>query len=339
MVQPQLKHLLVIRLSAMGDVAMLVPVVHAFAKANPEVTISFLTKPFHKPIIDTIPGVNCIVAEVDGKHKGIFGLWKLSRQLKASGITHVADMHNVLRSKMLRSFFKVPKSVIDKGRKEKKQQTVGNLNTLQALKTTIVRYQNVLEALDFSKITPETLGRPNPTEKVGSFAQKSLKKWLGIAPFAAHLGKQYPASLMKKVIDELAKENDYQIFLFGAPNEQNKLKDLAGDNNEVTIVAGKLSFGDQINFIGQLDAMISMDSGNGHLAAMYGVPTITLWGVTHPVLGFAPFGQEEHTLISDRTKYPRIPTSVYGNVIPDGYEDVMQTIPPEMVIEKVKSLL
>lgn len=339
MAQPQLKHLLVIRLSAMGDVAMLVPVVHAFAKANPELKISFLSKPFHKPIVNTIPGVNCIVAEVDGKHKGIFGLWKLSRQLRASGITHVADMHNVLRSKILRSFLKVPKAIIDKGRKEKKQQTAGNLSSLQPLKTTIVRYQDVLEALDFSKIPPETLVRPNPTQKVSSFAQKSQRKWLGIAPFAAHLGKQYPAHLMKEVICELAKEKDYQIFLFGAPNEQNKLKDLAGDNKEVKIVAGNLSFGDQVNFIGQLDAMISMDSGNGHLAAMYGVPTVTLWGVTHPVLGFAPFGQEEQTIISDRTKYPRIPTSVYGNVIPDGYEDVMLTIHPEMVIEKVKALL
>tara|TARA_R110001632_G_scaffold148976_2_gene266244 strand:+ start:765 stop:1784 length:1020 start_codon:yes stop_codon:yes gene_type:complete len=339
MAQQQLKHLLVIRFSAMGDVAMLVPVVHAFAKANPEVKISFLTKPFHKPIVDTIPGVNCIVAEVDGKHKGIFGLWKLSRQLKASGVTHIADMHNVLRSKILRSFLKVPRAIIDKGRKEKKQQTAGNLSTLQSLKTTIVRYQDVLEGLDFSKVQPETLDRPNPTEKVSAFAQKSHRKWLGIAPFAAHLGKQYPAHLMKEVIDELAKEKGYQIFLFGAPNELSLLEKLTGDNKEVVIVAGKLSFADQINFIGQLDGMLSMDSGNGHLAAMYGIPTISLWGVTHPALGFAPFGQEEHTITSDRIKYPGIPTSVYGNIIPDGYEDVMSTIHPDIVIEKVKVLL
>ncbi|MFT5863395.1 MAG: ADP-heptose:LPS heptosyltransferase [Flavobacteriales bacterium] len=333
------KHILVIRLSAMGDVAMVVPVVYAFAKANPQVKISFLSKPFHKPIVEAIPGVSCIVAEVNGKHKGIWGLFKLSRQLKTAGITHVADMHQVLRSKILRFFLKLPSASIDKGRREKKALITGTLNPLIPLKTTTERYQEVLEGLGFSKVLPEVLSRPNPTDNVHAFAQKSSKKWLGIAPFAAHLGKQYPANLMKEVIQGLAKESDCQLLLFGGPKEVEILKELSLGCEQVEIVAGQLGFADQVNLIGQLDGMLSMDSGNGHLAAMYGVPTVTLWGVTHPSLGFAPFGQEENVITSDRKKYPSIPTSVYGNVVPTGYEDVMSTIGSEKVIEKVKGLL
>jgi ADP-heptose:LPS heptosyltransferase len=333
------KHLLIIRLSAMGDVAMLVPVVHAFAKANPEVKIAFLTKAFHKPIVAAIPEVTCITAEVQGRHKGILGLWKLSRQLKASGITHVADMHQVMRSKILRFFLRLPSASLDKGRKAKKLQTAGNVKILSPLKTTIQRYQEVLERLGFPKLIPESLSRPNASQNVQSFVQNSTRKWLGIAPFAAHLGKQYPADLMKVVIQELTKAETYDLFLFGAPTEVDALKKLAVGCKQVSIVAGQLSFEDQLNFIGQLDGMLSMDSGNAHLAAMYGVPTLTLWGVTHPSIGFAPFGQKENTLISDRNKYPGIPTSVYGNVVPAGYEDVMQTIHPDAVIQKIKKLL
>lgn len=333
------KHILVIRLSAMGDVAMVVPVIHAFAKANPQLKISFLTKPFHKPIVEAIPGVSCIVAEVDGAHKGIWGLFTVSRQLKTAGITHVADMHQVLRSKILRFFLKLPSASIDKGRREKKSMTAGTVNPLIPLKTTTERYQEVLEKLGFSKVLPEVMLRPNPTDNVFKFAQKSAKKWLGIAPFAAHLGKQYPVNLMKEVIQGLAKEEEYQLFLFGSPKEIEILKELSEGCDQVLVVAGQLGFADQINLIGQLDGMLSMDSGNGHLAAMYGVPTVTLWGVTHPSLGFAPFGQEKNIITSDRKKYPNIPTSVYGNVVPSGYEDVMLTIRPEVVIEKVKGLL
>jgi len=87
----------------------------------------------------------------------------------------------------------------------------------------------------------------------------------------------------------------------------------------------------------QLDVMLSMDSGNGHLAAMYGVPVVSLWGVTHPYAGFAPFKQETHCILSDREEYPAIPTSIYGNKVPEGYEEVMRTITPQMVIEKLMS--
>lgn len=84
--------------------------------------------------------------------------------------------------------------------------------------------------------------------------------------------------------------------------------------------------------------MLSMDSGNAHLAAMYGVPTVTLWGVTHPYAGFAPFNQEAHCLLSDRKLYPAIPTSVYGNEVPEGYQEVMRTIIPEEVVAKIQKL-
>ena len=333
------KHLLVIRLSAMGDVAMMVPVLYAFAKANPHFKISVLTKPFHQPIVDTIPGVSCIVANVDTEHQGFLGLFKLSSQLKKAGITHIADMHKALRSEVLRFFMRLPSATIDKGRHEKKALIAGNINQLRSLKKTTERYQEVLEGLGFPKISPEVLPRPNPTDNVKAFAKKTLKKWIGIAPFAAHLGKQYPTNLMKAVIQELSKETMYQLFLFGGPDEAEKLKELSAGCDRVKVVAGQLGFTDQINLIGQLDGMLSMDSGNGHLAAMYGVPTVTLWGVTHPSLGFSPFGQEKNVITSDREKYPNIPTSVYGNVVPPGYEDVMSTICAETVIEKVKDLL
>ena len=86
--------------------------------------------------------------------------------------------------------------------------------------------------------------------------------------------------------------------------------------------------------------MLAMDSGNGHLAALFGIPTLTIWGVTHPYLGFAPYKQStENQLLADREMYPAIPTSVYGNKVPQGYENVMHTILPEQVLQRIYALL
>jgi len=86
--------------------------------------------------------------------------------------------------------------------------------------------------------------------------------------------------------------------------------------------------------------MLSMDSGNAHMAANYGIPVVTLWGVTHPYAGFYPFGQPmENALVADREAYPLIPTSVYGNKVPKGYENAMNTIRPKEILDKLLGVL
>ncbi len=115
---------------------------------------------------------------------------------------------------------------------------------------------------------------------------------------------------------------------------------LAQRKTNIVNVAGKLSLSEELILISNLDVMVSMDSGNAHLAANYGIPVITLWGVTHPYSGFYPFNQPlENALLSNREKFPLIPTSVYGNKVPKGYENVMESITPEEVIAKINGLL
>lgn len=323
----------------MGDVAITVPVVYAFAKAYPDIKITFLTKPFFRPILETLPNLHVVAAETEGKHKGVTGIWRLSRELKSLGITHIADLHNVLRSKTLRSFLKVPSAAINKGRTQKKALTRAQNKEFTPVKTTVQRYVEVFQELGFVTLNPEVLPKPVSTDTVLQFTGLDAKKWIGVAPFAAHQGKQYPLDIMREVILALDKSTDVRLFLFGAPQEKEHLLELSKNCDSCTIVAGELAFKDQINLIAQLDGMLSMDSGNGHLAAMFGIPTITLWGVTHPYAGFAPFGQEAHCLVSDREQYPLIPTSVYGNKVPEGYEEVMRSILPDEVLRKLVNLV
>ena len=92
-------------------------------------------------------------------------------------------------------------------------------------------------------------------------------------------------------------------------------------------------FKQELQLISNLDVMLSMDSGNAHLAAMLGVKVITLWGATHPFAGFSPFNQPlENALTADSNLYPKLPTSVYGNKKVAGYESAMRTIPVAEIV-------
>lgn len=145
---------------------------------------------------------------------------------------------------------------------------------------------------------------------------------------------------MEQVLSRLNELKGLRIFLFGGPDEASVLEEWESRFSQVKNMAGKIAFSQELALISNLDVMLSMDSGNGHLAANYGVPVITLWGLTHPYAGFAPFRQPpELQLLTDRKQYPLIPTSIYGNVVPSGYENAMKTISPITVVKKVKEAL
>lgn len=339
-------NILIIRLSALGDVAMIVPVLRVFTTTYPDVKITVLSKPFHQPLFEEFQQVHFYPADVKGKHKGLNGLLKLSKELKKQGITAVADLHNVLRSKIVGGYFKlnnIPVVKIDKGRADKKALTRKKNKIFKPLKSTIERYADVFGRLGFPIDIEQhqfPLKKQIPGKVIPLF-DNTYKNHIGIAPFAAHEGKMYPLEMMEEVIDKLDKENQVQVFLFGGgKQEETLLNELAQKYDSVINLAGMLSFEQELAIISNLDAMLAMDSGNSHLAAIYNVPTITIWGVTHPYAGFYPFGQPEaNTLLADRDQYPLIPTSIYGNKFPKGYENAIKTITPQQILDKIKGTL
>lgn len=324
----------------MGDVAMTVPVLRALTSQHPQVKVTVVTRALFKPFFEDIPNVEVYVADLKGKHKGILGLYKLLKELRALGFDVVADLHNVLRSKILKLFFFGKKVIqINKGRAEKKALVSGE--AIKQLKTTHQRYADVFKTLGFplelsQPDFPEPKSLPKAATDLGVDTTETL---VGIAPFAAYDSKMYPLENMEVVISELSK--DYKIVLFGGGEQEIEvLNAFEAKYNNVISVAGKLDFKDELALISNLELMLAMDSGNGHLAAMFGVKVITIWGVTHPFAGFVPFNQpEDFQLTADRSQYPKIPTSIYGNKYPEGYENAAGSVPVESIVSKVKSII
>lgn len=124
------EHILVIRFSAMGDVAMTVPVIQSLAKQYPKVRITVLSRPFARPFFeDLAPNVGFMEADIKEEYKGVKGLNALYRRLIAKQFTAIADLHSVLRSDYLRMRFNLDNfkvAHIDKHRKGKRKLVASN---------------------------------------------------------------------------------------------------------------------------------------------------------------------------------------------------------------------
>ncbi len=317
---------------------MTVPIIRLVKRRSPSTKISILTKPSYIEIFREFKEANIISIDLKGKHKGLFGLVKLYYELKQLGVDVVIDLHGVLRTNFLKLLWGKNFYQIEKGRKEK--ENLINGKHFQQLKTTHQRYldvfNNINYNLSFSKIEfpkKSNLSRHAITSKI-DFS----KKLIGIAPFAKHKAKAYSLEQMKEVIGSISKE--YTVLLFGGgENESKQLKTISKENKKVFSLAEEFSLSDQLDFISNLDLMISMDSANGHLAAMYGVKVLTIWGVTHPYTGFAPFNQSsKYSILVDKNTYPKIPTSIYGNKYPKGYEKAINSISAEEIVKKVEEI-
>lgn len=329
----------------MGDVAMTVPVIKALSSQYDDIEITMITGKLFNPFFLGINNLKIINPELTGKHKGLSGLFKLYRQIKKEVKPDVViDIHDVLRTKILRTFFILTgiKSVkIDKGRKEKKQLTRKKNKDLTKLKHTIQRYsETFLKAginIEINKESQFQKFEPNQKE---SYLLKGNSKKIGIAPFSKHPQKQYPIEMTEKVIQILARKK-YEIFIFGGgKNEKRIAENIENSCKNVSSLVGKFSLQEEIFGIDQMDIMISMDSANMHIAALTKTKIVSIWGATHPFAGFTPFVPKERLFIIQNEDLTCRPCSVYGNKkCFKGTLECMTSIEPEKIIEACESFL
>ena len=310
----------------MGDVALAASVMRKIAAQNPDIHFVFATREFFAPFFNNIPNVEVYSIDFKEKYKGFFGIFKLYKDLnKKYSIDAVADLHNVLRSKLLTLYFrlsfnKIKMATINKGRKEKRELCNTNHSDKLPLVSTWQRYTEVFQHLKINtKIEPTPI--PYTPEKV---------KKIGVSPFAQHQGKIYPPELMEKVIEMLSR--DYAIFLFGGGKEERKIsEEWQTKYLNVNSLVGRQTLVEELQIISGLDVMLSMDSAGMHLASLCDVPCVSVWGATHPYSGFVGFGQENNPQI--QLELPCRPCSVYGNK-PCKYKDYrcLYGIIPEKIV-------
>ena len=346
----KIDHILIIRFSAMGDVAMTVPVVYALAKEYPNLRITMLSQPFARPLFENIaPNVSFMEADIKEEYKGIKGLNALYRRLAAKQFTAIADLHNVLRSSYLRMRFNLSQNNvahIDKPRDLRKGFTAMKDKVVEPIPTAFDNYKDVfarlgypIKSIDFKSIFPSKGPLRLLPAEIGD--KKDFQQWIGIAPFAAHEGKAYPLDKMEMVIDELLKRHpSARVFLFGGGSQETSLlKDVAQRHKYCTVVPELLhDLREELILMSNLDVMVSMDSANMHLASLVGTPVVSVWGATHPYAGFMGWNQKEENAV--QVSLPCRPCSIFGNKpCRRGDYACLRQIAPSAIIQKIENNL
>lgn len=295
--------ILAYRFSAFGDVAMTVPVVTEFLEQNPDVQIVFVTRKNFSDLFEGVPNLIFKGVNIDD-YKGVFGLRKLAKELITEfNPYYIADLHDVIRTKILNRIFSRKKyrvAVISKGKDEKEHLTdIWNLEK-KPLKKTTERYADVFRDLGFS------------VELSHQYRTVSLQKnGIGFAPFAQHEGKMLPLEKSFELAKHLSEK--YRIYFFGGgKHEVETLDNWVSQIPNAENVAGKLSLKEELSKIARLEIMISMDSANMHLASLVGTRCISVWGSTHPYAGFLGYGQSENDVVHIKDLTCR-PCSVFGD--------------------------
>ena len=335
-----MKKLLVIRLSALGDIAMTVPVVHDLAMQYPELDITMLSREMARPLFERMPkNVHFFAADLKGRHKGLLGLCRLWRDAHLSDFDYIADFHGVLRTWWLRTegcLRRKKVAKIDKGRKGKKALTRQEDKVLIQQATSFERYAKVLEQLGFpikQQFVKLDYSAFCETQKADN------ETWIGIAPFAKHPAKVYPLEKMEQVIKVLSERENTRVFLFGGGAEESQqIESLCTKYNNVQPAKSQQGLRGELALMGQLDVMLSMDSANVHLASLVGARGVSIWGGTHPYAGFLGWNQKETDCI--QLDLPCRPCSVYGNKpCLRGDYVCMTDITPTQIIKKLSSYL
>ena len=331
----------VIRFSSLGDVALTSPVISSILNNNKEVNIWLVTNPNFKALFEKNDRLHFINTDLYKKHKGVFGLQKLVTEItNETKIDVVVDLHDVLRTKLIRFFFKlkgVETITFNKGRKEKKKLLTGEI-PFQPLPHITVRYSKAFATIvkDYSINKEFKL-----LNTINSPIQLDMNtSTIGIAPYAAHKSKEWGDEKIDQLIKSLSNKN---ILLLGGKDESTKLESIAKKYNHCKSIAGKYNLGEELKIIANLSLIICMDSANMHLASLTQTPVISIWGPTHHYLGFGPLNDTENIVEIPKEKMPCRPCSVYGKVKSNDQKECakksMEKITVQQVLDKVDQII
>ncbi|HLN21612.1 MAG TPA: glycosyltransferase family 9 protein [Bacteroidales bacterium] len=335
--------ILVIRTSAMGDVALTVPVLAGFKEQHPGNEVILLTKKSFNPFFSSIGDLILFNPDFSERHKGIFGILKLFRDIRSRHDPDIIlDLHDVIRSKLLRCIFRIAGKkvyVIDKGRSEKRALITGKKKTF--LKHATERYSDVFAEAGFN-VVPAAGRFFKPPKQSDDEAEALIQKDIlniGVAPFAMHKLKMWPEEYMTELLQLIATRHDCRIFIFGGREDSARAGLIQSKVPGCIIVSGKYSMETELALMKRLNLMIAMDSSNMHMAALAGARVVSIWGGTDPMAGFGPWMQPDNYAI--RIPVEELdcrPCTIYGKGTSRRGLECMKRLTPDIVYSRIVKL-
>lgn len=329
----EFRHIAVLRLSALGDVILTTPVVHALRQAFPAARLAYWVKEEYADLLRHDPAITHVrVLEKDARR--IEDVVSMSAELEDADL--IVDLQGNARTRLLTFRQKAPVLRAPSYRLLRERWVRARWTGPQPAPHVLARYAAALTPIG---ITVEGSPRIEAGAEAKGWAEEWLASWgpagrpIALCPGAGRFTKRWPEEHWIALDERLEAAGHARVW-FSTEAERWAMRTLAGRveqrpgarwcSQPLPRIAAMMS---------RCAVTVSNDSGLMHLAAARGLRVVAIFGGTVPELGFAPVG-EGHTVLVHRV--PCQPCSLHGLAnCPKGHFRCMKELTAEQVMEAV----
>jgi heptosyltransferase-2 len=285
----KMKKVLIIRLNAMGDVILALPVAVAIKAHSPDIIVDFATRKEYAPIFDQFPAVDTAYSFEGGTRE-------LLRKLKRQKYDTVIDLQKNPRSIILTAGIN-PKNVVSYPKRRLKRELIIRKPHLGLdAGHTVDAYLKALNRLKIKSVTrrPRVELQPEIVEFGEDFVRRIgfTGKVIGLCPGSKHAEKRWQG--YEALARLLIAEGETGVIVFSGPHDSFS-RDL-NIHSDRLVAAHSLNLDKVAGVMKKCDVVVTNDSGLMHLAVALSVPVVAIFGPTHPSLGFSPLGEYDRVI-------------------------------------------
>jgi len=344
----EIRKILIIRLSSLGDIILASPLVRVLRNAYPAARIDFLVKSEYADLLKFNKHVSSVIELKSAERKE---LAELKRRIRGERYDAILDIHNSLRSRYLRWFsLSGCVRVINKRALARFFLVKTKRNFYRDKIPVAERYMETVKDLG---ITDDGMGLEVfvPGEAMSSVQALMIRYRLdrfdaviGLAPAARHFTKRWPQEKFVELGEKCAKTFPTKIFIFGSRDDSDYCRDIAQMMNArlgstvAESLAGKLTVLETAAALDFCSVVVSNDSGIMHLAASRKRKLVAVFGSTVREFGFFPYRTEN--IVVEKMNLGCRPCSHIGlQKCPEGHFRCMKDIQAAEVLTAMGKLM
>lgn len=327
--------ILIIHTAFIGDIVLSTPLIKKLRDTYPKAEITYLTTPVGASILRNNPHLNHII-EYDkrGEYKGIKGFWAIAKKLKMEAYNLVITPHRYLRSTFLTFLTGAP---IRRGYDSAAASFLYNERVhYDKSKHEVEKLLSFVPKDEGKRYEIEIFPTELEVEKVDKLLKKRREKVVVVAPGSKWFTKKWPLEYFNRVIKELEKREDTTVVVVGGKEEMFFNMSLA---NTTIDLRGKTTLLELAEVIRRADIVLTNDSSPIHIASAFpNVRILALFGPTVEKFGFFPWSKNSEVFQVEGLECR--PCSIHGgDSCPKKHFKCMLDIKPEMVLERIESIL
>jgi heptosyltransferase-2 len=332
--------ILVMRLSSLGDLILMIPMLRSLGESSPGRQVHLLCKARYAGLFEGSGTVDRVITVERGDLRE---LALLRRRLARERYDAIIDAHNVIRSNLLYHSLRAARKLqIHKNEIQKSLLIRGKINSFRRIIPQAEKYAAI--ALQIGARPNATLAElpipPGPAQRAAAAlweAHADDRPVIAFAPGARWPTKTWPADHFSRLVDLVTAGGWRGVLLGGTEDTATNAHVARSASPPLLDLTGRLSIMESAAVLKRCAALVTNDSAPLHLAEAVGTPVVAFFGPTVREFGYFPRLQRSRALEVDLGCRPCSRNG--ARACPYGTKECLTAISPERAFEALASVV